>query len=1493
MTLFQRSPRSFPSLPADEVEIQSPPPVPARPTSSLVAVLLPFGFTLIGLGLSVAFLTGSNYSFLLLSLPLMFGSALVGVINYFNERKKYNQTLEQRQRLYRDHLHEQRQALSERVAQQRRALLEIHPEPRTCFAIAARQSADLARHLWERSGGLERPRDPDFLELRLGLGARPASFRVKPPARPAQIGEKDDLFEQALRLAEEFRQVDDLPIPLPLGALGAAGVAGPRSLVRENVRALLTQFAALHAPNEVKLIALLPAHELPEWEWLRWLPHVWDDERKRRFLAASPDDARALLAALFPLLQKRVLTQSGSDQPRREHPAFLFLFADPALYAAGAETSVIGPLMRLLLTQSQAANAYALFLNDRPEALPAACGALVDLSASRLRLVGPPTQEIPFAPDHLSAAEAERFARLLASLRLKALTSAADLPASLPLTALLKAPRLEACPVQQHWSRRDTFQRLEVPLGVEAGGGEVLLNFQDTASGGDGSHAMIGGTTGTGKTRFLQTLILLLAAHHHPHDLNFILIDYKGQDLLKGLEDLPHVVGTLGNLEKADTQALMIDRLFVCLEAELRRRRNLLAGRNINQYQPDHLQGKDPQPLPHLFVVIDEFAEMLRNSPDKAAMTKRLLSIGATGRSLGVHLVLATQDPSGVVTDELRNNINIRVCLRMGSRQASMDILRLPDAYENISSSQVGRAYLQVGNNDRFLLFQVAWGGDPYQPGQSGAASGLIYRVELDGTRTPLRRFVPLASGASAETQLTALARHLQQAAADLGLPRLPGPLSPPLRSEIYLEELRPSALAPLWTSGQPTAPYLTPIVGQLDDPSAQSQPPLALPLGDAGHLALFGESGSGKTTFLHTLLTSLALTYPPDRLHVYLLESSGRRLEWLKGFPHVGDHFSGDDLERLQRYFRFLERELRQRKETFARRGLTSLRDLQNASLPSGNSAGGASLSPLPPGEGPGARAALLTLLEDYAAFYKLTQDRNLDLNDRLVTLMREGAAYGLHFVLTLTAPAELRANLVNLISLSATLRLANPADYSLAVGPTAGLQPAPYPGRGLLKATPPLEFQTALPVRGRSDPERLQALKALMKDLDRAWGDRPRPRAFPPLPAVLPLSQVASPLDRHMEKIARAMGFDPIEFRLKNAIRPGEYHPFSTAWNEGREPRPEIIHTVGLEQCVAQGKAAIGWDDKFGNEKWRVGQVGQESILSCKRKGIGVALVMQGTAIPYLDMGGASIKMNDDGSFNLLVGATDLGTGSDTVLAQMAAEVLGVPLEDILVYSSDTDFTPFDKGAYASSTTYISGTAAVKAAQMAAERIKIRAAKMLGLSDHQTIRLSDRKAHAPDGRFVTLAEIALDSLHRNEQEQIMGVASYVSPSSPPVYRRADTGWVKTMRTIAKTGIRSSQIDVNKPKETDAPAQRYRPFPFISTGQLVVNQSQYTGLPVDGQRRAAQRGPGAGPCFRSTPLFARSGQPLRIPDRVHIHVHARRLGASVQQHTGALHLRR
>mgnify|MGYP001120390655 CR=1 FL=1 len=260
--------------------------------------------------------------------------------------------------------------------------------------------------------------------------------------------------------------------------------------------------------------------------------------------------------------------------------------------------------------------------------------------------------------------------------------------------------------------------------------------------------------------------------------------------------------------------------------------------------------------------------------------------------------------------------------------------------------------------------------------------------------------------------------------------------------------------------------------------------------------------------------------------------------------------------------------------------------------------------------------------------------------------------------------------------------------------------------------------------------------------------------------------------PVERHMESIASELGLDPLEFRLKNTLRAGEIHPFSVAWSEGRDPVPEMIQTNALPECVRKGREAIGWDEKLADASWKT--VPGKPYL---KRGLGVALVMQGTAIPYLDMGGASIKLNDDGSFNLLVGATDLGTGSDTVLGQMAAEILGVPLEDVIVYSSDTDFTPFDKGAYASSTTYISGAAVVDAANQVAERIRERAAMILESRVKNAtilpaeIELSDRCAIAPDGHAVSLEEVALHSLHHANQEQIMAVGSYMSPVSPPPF--------------------------------------------------------------------------------------------------------------------------
>src|SRR5579859_3656379 len=269
---------------------------------------------------------------------------------------------------------------------------------------------------------------------------------------------------------------------------------------------------------------------------------------------------------------------------------------------------------------------------------------------------------------------------------------------------------------------------------------------------------------------------------------------------------------------------------------------------------------------------------------------------------------------------------------------------------------------------------------------------------------------------------------------------------------------------------------------------------------------------------------------------------------------------------------------------------------------------------------------------------------------------------------------------------------------------------------------------------------------------------------------------------LESHMDEVAKTLGMDPIVFRQKNWIRQGDENPLSVALGEGKEGLAQVIQSCGLPGCIDKGKAAIGWDEKRGHP-------GEGRI----RRGVGVAIAMHGTAIAGLDMGGASIKLNDDGSFNVLVGATDLGTGSDTVLAQIGAEVLGVPVSDIIIHSSDTDFTPFDTGAYASSTTYISGGAVKKAAEQVREQICEVAGRMLN-APPDALHLENRRVYAPDGRSVSISDVALHSLHVENQHQIMATASTMSYDSPPPFAAqfaevevdSETGSVRVVKMVS-----------------------------------------------------------------------------------------------------------
>lgn len=283
-----------------------------------------------------------------------------------------------------------------------------------------------------------------------------------------------------------------------------------------------------------------------------------------------------------------------------------------------------------------------------------------------------------------------------------------------------------------------------------------------------------------------------------------------------------------------------------------------------------------------------------------------------------------------------------------------------------------------------------------------------------------------------------------------------------------------------------------------------------------------------------------------------------------------------------------------------------------------------------------------------------------------------------------------------------------------------------------------------------------------ALKWDCLVAYTNKPTPGAYRGYGAP----QALFALETHMEEIAHALGWDPIEFKRKNWVKEGDELVLARAMGEGREGFEQWVHSNGLDECVAAGAQAIGWPRKA-DPAWRAAP-GKPHL----RRGLGFAVCMHGTGIAGLDMGAASIKLNDDGSVNLLMGATDLGTGSDTILAQIAAETLGLPLEEVVVYSSDTDFTPFDTGAYASSTTYISGGAVLKAAEEVSQQIRSHAAKhFFGGLEADRLWLEDRQVCGPGGQRVSLETVALHATHQADQHQIMATASHMSYLSPPPF--------------------------------------------------------------------------------------------------------------------------
>lgn len=1063
--IFRRSPRQWPDLPDKEqvIELPSAPPLPPREAMrlpQLLQIVVPGTIAIASVGVQL----GSQDLRSPLSMLLSCAMGLYPVFTLAEHRQRRRETDEQRRRMlddFRSRLEQCESDLSRIATRQQQALLELHPTLEECLTIARRLDA----RLWSRD-----PHDPDFLTTRLGDGKVPILAQIKP--NPS--GQHPALDQEAVELARRFAFVRS-PVTARLAEWQATGVVargeGRYSLLRELVVSLATH----HSPDEVKIAAIYPATESRHWDWIGQLPHARMDGFNQKMVVSSPREAEGLLRLLRDQVE-----QQGDELKARQADAlgirapavrYVVLMADPQLYERDKNTIY-------LFTDGLANGATPVVFAGSVTAIPRQCRGVIELAGgsgtARSLSVSADAPQLDFVPDESSLDQARAFARELSSIELQRSVRPDPVPERIRFLDMLGVPDVNALDVPGKWRRR-IFETGALPAPIGMMGGRELLYFNIRDGDGPevhGPHVLVAGTTGFGKSRLLQTLILSLAVHYHPHQVSFFLIDFKGGATANTFKVLPHLRGSVTDLDKGapGMASSLLHRTVMALRSELVYREKWFSETHvdyIDDYQRAQAENARLPPIPRLIIVVDEFAELKQQHPD---FLEELIKTARTGRSLGVHLILATQQPAGIVDDQVLTNIRSVLCLKMRSPSDSVQLLDgRPDA---AFIKRRGYGYILVGSGERFDAFQTALCDDPY-PGDQGP---------------------------TARSELTVVVQHLRDTARTMELQTMPPLTLPPLpdpRDTTFTHAEWP-AIPQAWSPDEWRwgGRWMTALVGLEDDPHDRRQSHLEINLDEWGHVLVYGRAGSGKTTLIQTLLASLMRQHAPADLHAYILDFNSQTLKAFERTPHVGNVILEGDVERVERLFGHLLFEINRRKQLLREAGtgtrFSSYRDAAQADN---------TFEQLP---------ALLLILDGFSAF----ATNHEDSVDTLGAIIAEGQSVGVHVVITANSPGNVPMRLMGSIRLALSFELTDD-DYFTAIGPTQGLKPASVLGRGLIKrASPllPLEFQVQPVATILDDVQRLACLRSMGDAMSNAWAGRPQPRRIRILDPKLTLEAVHS---------------------------------------------------------------------------------------------------------------------------------------------------------------------------------------------------------------------------------------------------------------------------------------------------------------------------------------------------------------------------------------------
>lgn len=1076
--VIKRPPRRpAPEIPVGDLPVEAPPEIPQVTGGRWRQLLM----VLPMLGGSVAMAMmfgrgGGTYSYLV---GAVFGLSSLAMLaaswgNASGNPKRSELMAARRE--YLRHLAGLRRRVRDTAGRQRAGLYYRNPDPERLWSTVG------SHRVWER-----RPGDPDFAVVRVAIGPQTLATPLVPPlTRP--LDELEPMTAGALRrFLDAYSVLPDLPVALSLRSFArvylrdaAAGLGSRSADAQALTRAMLTQLAVFHAPDELMIAVCAGPERRADWEWVKWLPHVHhptqvDAVGPVRLVTGAASELVTLLDEVVANRSRFSPTGPATDGPH------LVVVLDGGDLTDAAD-----------LTGESGIDAVTVVdLDTPPPRLLDRYALLLELRAGRLHSHSADGDTEVGTADTLAVADAEAVARRLAPLRLATAAHDDAVPgAELGLPELLGLGDPDRFTAELGWAARGPRERLRVPIGVGADGGAVELDLKESVQDGMGPHGLLIGATGSGKSELLRTLVLGLAATHSSEQLNFVLVDFKGGATFASFDRLPHTAAVITNL--ADTLPL-VDRMVDAVNGELVRRQELLrrAGNlaSVRDYERARAAGSPLAPLPSLLFVCDEFSELLSAKPDFIDL---FVQIGRLGRSLGVHLLLASQRLEEGRLRGLDTHLSYRIGLRTFSALESRTVLGVPDAHELPRSP--GHGFLRAGT-DSLVRFRAAY------------VSGVIRRrgtalggATLDSPRVraytsypvpipePEPEVAPAPPAADEEGGVTLLEQLVGRLAGQ-------GPPAhqvwlPPLGQSPALEELLgPATVDPargLTASNPALHGALQVPVGIVDRPFEQRRDRLWLALdGAAGHVAVVGAPQSGKSTVLRTLACALALTHTPAEVQVYCLDFGGGGLSALRDLPHVGGVAGRADPTAVRRTVGEVVTLLANRERRFADSGVESM-----AAWRQRRAATTARPSADPFGD--------VFLVVDGWATLRGEYD---ELEPLITDLATRGLSYGVHVVAAATRWLDFRPAIRDLFGSRLELRLGDPTD-SLVARRAAGNVPEQTPGRGITAES--LHFLTALPqlTAGTDTAE-------LVKGIASGWPGPAAPlvRLLPP---VLPYAEL-----------------------------------------------------------------------------------------------------------------------------------------------------------------------------------------------------------------------------------------------------------------------------------------------------------------------------------------------------------------------------------------------